>query len=131
MFNCAEVVQWESGKSVNAIAAAQGIRVRRRCRPSYPSEGIGADRVVPRTSSSRSSGTRRSRSRSERPGRRSTGWPSPRGARRCPGTSPWPSAPRTAATEGSPRTSPRSRRRRPPGDSAGTTSTRSRSRKPT
>ena len=48
MFNSAEVVQWESGKSVNAIAAAQGIRVRRRCRPTHPSEGVGADRAVPR-----------------------------------------------------------------------------------
>ncbi|RLN33674.1 indole-3-glycerol phosphate synthase-like [Panicum miliaceum] len=48
-FNSAEVVQWESGKSVNAIAAAQGIRVRRRCRPSHPSEGVGADRAVPRS----------------------------------------------------------------------------------
>ena len=49
MFNSAEVVQWESGKSVNAIAAAQGIRVRRRCRPTHPSEGVGADRAVPRS----------------------------------------------------------------------------------
>ncbi|PVH63775.1 hypothetical protein PAHAL_2G103100 [Panicum hallii] len=49
IFNSAEVVQWESGKSVNAIAAAQGIRVRRRCRPSHPSEGVGADRAVPRS----------------------------------------------------------------------------------
>ncbi|CAL4939926.1 unnamed protein product [Urochloa decumbens] len=48
MFNSEEVFQWESGKSMNAIAAAQGIRVRRRCRPRYPSEGIGADRAVPR-----------------------------------------------------------------------------------
>ncbi|CAL4931535.1 unnamed protein product [Urochloa decumbens] len=48
MFNAEEVFQWESGKSMNAIAAAQGIRVRRRCRPRYPSEGIGADRAVPR-----------------------------------------------------------------------------------
>ncbi|CAL4923139.1 unnamed protein product [Urochloa decumbens] len=48
MFNAEEVFQWESGKSVNAIAAAQGIRVRRRCRPRHPSEGIGADRAVPR-----------------------------------------------------------------------------------
>ncbi|XP_034589056.1 indole-3-glycerol phosphate synthase, chloroplastic-like [Setaria viridis] len=47
MFNCAEVVQWESGKSINAIAAAQGIRVRRRCRSSYPSEGVSADRAIP------------------------------------------------------------------------------------
>ncbi|KAG2641451.1 indole-3-glycerol phosphate synthase-like [Panicum virgatum] len=49
MFNSAEVVLWESGKSVNAIAAAQGIRVRRRCRPTHPSEGVGADRAVPRS----------------------------------------------------------------------------------
>ena len=49
MFNSAEVVQWESGKSVNAIAAAQGIRVRRRCRPTHPSEGVGTDRAVPRS----------------------------------------------------------------------------------
>ncbi|CAN6197541.1 unnamed protein product [Urochloa humidicola] len=48
LFNSAEVAQWESGKSINAIAAAQGIRVRRRCRPAYPSEGVGADRAVPR-----------------------------------------------------------------------------------
>lgn len=48
MFNSAEVIQWESGKSINAIAAAQGIRIRRRCRPRYPSEGTGADRAIPR-----------------------------------------------------------------------------------
>ncbi|PAN11627.1 hypothetical protein PAHAL_2G157200 [Panicum hallii] len=48
MFNSSEVIQWESGKSINSIAAAQGIRIRRRCRPRYPSEGIGADRDVPR-----------------------------------------------------------------------------------
>ncbi|XP_062200065.1 uncharacterized protein LOC133902483 [Phragmites australis] len=48
MFNSAEVIQWESGKSINSIAAAQGIRIRRRCRSRYPSEGSGADRAVPR-----------------------------------------------------------------------------------
>ncbi|KAL5201145.1 hypothetical protein ABZP36_035499 [Zizania latifolia] len=48
MFNSAEVIQWESGKSINSIAAAQGIRIRRRCRPRYPSEGSGADKAVPR-----------------------------------------------------------------------------------
>ncbi|RLM85205.1 indole-3-glycerol phosphate synthase-like [Panicum miliaceum] len=48
MFNSSEVIQWESGKSINSIAAAQGIRIRRRCRPRYPSEGVGADRDVPR-----------------------------------------------------------------------------------
>ncbi|CAN6181724.1 unnamed protein product [Urochloa humidicola] len=47
-FNSWEVIQWESGKSINSIAAAQGIRIRRRCRPRYPSEGVGADRDVPR-----------------------------------------------------------------------------------
>ena len=49
MFNSLEVIQWESGKSINSIAAAQGIRIRRRCRPRYPSEGVGADRAVPRS----------------------------------------------------------------------------------
>ncbi|KAL6863811.1 hypothetical protein ACP4OV_016714 [Aristida adscensionis] len=48
MFNSLEVIQWESGKSMNSIAAAQGIRIRRRCQPRYPSEGTGADRVIPR-----------------------------------------------------------------------------------
>ncbi|GJN11745.1 hypothetical protein PR202_ga29960 [Eleusine coracana subsp. coracana] len=48
IFNSAEVIQWESGKSMNAIAAAQGIRIRRRCQPRYPSEGTGADRAIPR-----------------------------------------------------------------------------------
>ncbi|KAF0889532.1 hypothetical protein E2562_026946 [Oryza meyeriana var. granulata] len=47
MFNSAEVIQWESGKSINSIAAAQGIRIRRRCRSRYPSEGSGADKAVP------------------------------------------------------------------------------------
>ncbi|KAF8690734.1 hypothetical protein HU200_041117 [Digitaria exilis] len=47
LLSSAEVIQWESGKSINAIAAAQGIRIRRRCRPRYPSEGVGADRAVP------------------------------------------------------------------------------------
>ncbi|KAL6659668.1 hypothetical protein ACP70R_002497 [Stipagrostis hirtigluma subsp. patula] len=49
MFNSAEVIQWESGKSFNSIAAAQGIRVRRRCGTGYPSEGTGVDRAVPRS----------------------------------------------------------------------------------
>lgn len=48
MFNSEEVIQWESGKSINTIAAAQGIRIRRRCRPRYPSEGSGDDKAVPR-----------------------------------------------------------------------------------
>ncbi|KAL6600324.1 hypothetical protein ACP70R_045124 [Stipagrostis hirtigluma subsp. patula] len=48
MFNATEVIQWESGMSINAIAAAQGIRIRRRCQSRYPSEGTGADRAVPR-----------------------------------------------------------------------------------
>ncbi|PUZ62365.1 hypothetical protein GQ55_4G351400 [Panicum hallii var. hallii] len=33
MLNAAELVQWENGKSVNSIAASQGIRIRRHCRP--------------------------------------------------------------------------------------------------
>ena len=49
MFNSEEVIQWESGKTINSIAAAQGIRIRRRCRPRYPSEGSGDDKAVPRT----------------------------------------------------------------------------------
>ncbi|CAM0950780.1 unnamed protein product [Alopecurus aequalis] len=48
MFNSDEVIQWESGKTINTIAAAQGIRIRRRCRPRYPSEGSGEDKAVPR-----------------------------------------------------------------------------------
>jgi indole-3-glycerol phosphate synthase len=48
LFRSAEVIQWESGKSMNAIATAQGIQIRRRCRPRYPSEGTGAERAVPR-----------------------------------------------------------------------------------
>jgi indole-3-glycerol phosphate synthase len=44
-----EVFQWESGMSMNAIAAAQGIQIRRRFRARYPSEGTGADRAVPRS----------------------------------------------------------------------------------
>jgi indole-3-glycerol phosphate synthase len=35
--------------SMNAIAAAQGIQIRRRFRARYPSEGTGADRAVPRS----------------------------------------------------------------------------------
>ena len=48
MFNSDEVIQWESGKTINTIAAAQGISIRRRCRPRYPSEGSGDDKAVPR-----------------------------------------------------------------------------------
>ncbi|CAL4998021.1 unnamed protein product [Urochloa decumbens] len=33
MLNATELVQWENGKSVNDIAASQGIRIRRHCRP--------------------------------------------------------------------------------------------------
>jgi len=43
-----EVIQWESGMSMNAIASAQGIQIRRRYRARYPSEGTGAERAVPR-----------------------------------------------------------------------------------
>lgn len=34
-----EVKQWESGKSLNDIAAKQGITIRRSCRPSPPAGG--------------------------------------------------------------------------------------------
>ncbi|CAN6329853.1 unnamed protein product [Urochloa humidicola] len=33
MLNATELLQWENGKSVNDIAASQGIRIRRHCRP--------------------------------------------------------------------------------------------------
>ncbi|CAN6317385.1 unnamed protein product [Urochloa humidicola] len=33
MLNTTELLQWENGKSVNDIAASQGIRIRRHCRP--------------------------------------------------------------------------------------------------
>ncbi|XP_066399224.1 uncharacterized protein [Miscanthus floridulus] len=48
LFSMPEVIQWESGMSMNAIAAAQGIQIRRRFRARYPSEGTGADRAIPR-----------------------------------------------------------------------------------
>jgi hypothetical protein len=34
-----EVVQWESGKSINDILALQGINIRRSCRPAPPAGG--------------------------------------------------------------------------------------------
>uniref|UniRef100_J3LWK1 Uncharacterized protein n=1 Tax=Oryza brachyantha TaxID=4533 RepID=J3LWK1_ORYBR len=48
IFNSAEVIQWESGKSINSIAVAQGIRIRRRCLLRYPSEGSSTDKAVSR-----------------------------------------------------------------------------------
>lgn len=48
LYNFAEVIQWESGLTMNAIAALQGIQIRRRFRGRYPSEGTGANRAVPR-----------------------------------------------------------------------------------
>ncbi|XP_066394078.1 uncharacterized protein [Miscanthus floridulus] len=48
LFMPPEVIQWESGMSMNAIASAQGIQIRRRYRGRYPSEGTGAERAVPR-----------------------------------------------------------------------------------
>lgn len=48
MFNSAEVTQWENGKSINSIAAMQGIRIRYRCHPRYPSEGSNTEKAVPR-----------------------------------------------------------------------------------
>ncbi|KAJ3693223.1 hypothetical protein LUZ60_008703 [Juncus effusus] len=39
MINSDEVREWESGKSINDIAAKQGIRIRRSCRPRLPAGG--------------------------------------------------------------------------------------------
>ncbi|KAL6907803.1 hypothetical protein ACP4OV_001973 [Aristida adscensionis] len=49
MFNSVEVLQWESGMSFNSIAAAQGIRVRRRFRTRYPSDDDDDDGAVARS----------------------------------------------------------------------------------
>lgn len=43
LVNSVEVIEWESGKSLNDIAAKQGIRIRRRYRTRYPSESSQDD----------------------------------------------------------------------------------------
>ena len=39
LMNAEEVKLWESGKSLNDIAAKQGITIRRSCRPAPPAGG--------------------------------------------------------------------------------------------
>lgn len=46
--NSVEVREWESGKSLNAIAANQGIRIRRRYRTRHPSESLQDEKDPPR-----------------------------------------------------------------------------------
>ena len=48
MLNAAELVQWENGKSVNGIAASQGIRIRRHCRPTASLKEIEEEMGAPR-----------------------------------------------------------------------------------
>ncbi|WOK95235.1 indole-3-glycerol phosphate synthase, chloroplastic-like isoform X1 [Canna indica] len=46
--NSIEVMEWESGMSLNDIAAKQGIRIRRSYRTEYPSEGMKNEQDSPR-----------------------------------------------------------------------------------
>uniref|UniRef100_A0A453T601 indole-3-glycerol-phosphate synthase n=1 Tax=Aegilops tauschii subsp. strangulata TaxID=200361 RepID=A0A453T601_AEGTS len=48
MLNAVELGQWESGKSVNDIAACQGIRIRRHCRPAASMAEVEAEMGAPR-----------------------------------------------------------------------------------
>uniref|UniRef100_K3YIS8 indole-3-glycerol-phosphate synthase n=1 Tax=Setaria italica TaxID=4555 RepID=K3YIS8_SETIT len=48
MLNATELVQWENGKSVNDIAASQGIRIRRHCRPTASLKVIEEELGAPR-----------------------------------------------------------------------------------
>lgn len=48
ILNATELVQWESGKSVNDIAAIQGIRIRRHCRPTASLKEIEKELGSPR-----------------------------------------------------------------------------------
>ncbi|KAG8047052.1 hypothetical protein GUJ93_ZPchr0008g12956 [Zizania palustris] len=48
MLNAVELVQWENGKSINDIAASQGIRIRRHCRPSVSLKEIEEELGAPR-----------------------------------------------------------------------------------
>lgn len=48
MLNAVELVQWENGKSVNDIAASQGIRIRRHCRPNSSMKAIEEEMGEPR-----------------------------------------------------------------------------------
>uniref|UniRef100_A0A0E0IA58 indole-3-glycerol-phosphate synthase n=1 Tax=Oryza nivara TaxID=4536 RepID=A0A0E0IA58_ORYNI len=48
MVNAVELAQWENGKSINDIAASQGIRIRRHCRPNVPLKEIEEELGAPR-----------------------------------------------------------------------------------
>ncbi|XP_073004332.1 indole-3-glycerol phosphate synthase, chloroplastic-like [Typha latifolia] len=48
IINSVEVRDWESGKSLNDIAAKQGIRIRRSYRTKYFSEGLESGQATPR-----------------------------------------------------------------------------------
>ncbi|TVU06634.1 hypothetical protein EJB05_49858 [Eragrostis curvula] len=48
MVNATELVQWENGKSINDIAASQGIRIRRHRRPTATLEEIEKELGAPR-----------------------------------------------------------------------------------
>ena len=48
MLDAEELVQWENGKSVNGIAASQGIRIRRHCRPTASLKEIEEEMGAPR-----------------------------------------------------------------------------------
>ncbi|XP_040382712.1 indole-3-glycerol phosphate synthase, chloroplastic-like [Oryza brachyantha] len=48
LVNAVELSQWENGKSINGIAASQGIRIRRHCRPGAPLEEIEEELGAPR-----------------------------------------------------------------------------------
>ncbi|KAL6640068.1 hypothetical protein ACP70R_022378 [Stipagrostis hirtigluma subsp. patula] len=48
MLNATELVQWENGKSINDIAASQGIRIRRHCRPTATLKEIEEELGTPR-----------------------------------------------------------------------------------
>lgn len=48
MLNAVELGQCENGESINNIAASQGIRIRRHCRPSDPLKDIEEELGAPR-----------------------------------------------------------------------------------
>jgi indole-3-glycerol phosphate synthase len=48
MLNATEVVQWENGMTVNGIAATQGIRICRHCRPTASLKEIEEELGAPR-----------------------------------------------------------------------------------
>jgi indole-3-glycerol phosphate synthase len=48
MVNATELIQWENGKSINDIAASQGIRIRRHRRPMATLKEIEKELGAPR-----------------------------------------------------------------------------------